>query len=65
MKQDTLDFVLKHYRTQRALARSLCVTEGSVSQSIKTGGFPPRQAINIETAMHTPLVKAKDLIKGE
>jgi DNA-binding transcriptional regulator YdaS (Cro superfamily) len=64
MKQESLEIVLKHYRTQRALARSLCVTEGSVSQSITTGGFPARQAIKIETAMGGH-VKAADLVKPE
>ncbi len=63
MKHETFELVLRHYGTQRALARSLCVTEGSVSQSIKACGFPPRQAIKIETAMHSPKVKAVDLIK--
>lgn len=60
MKQEVLQTILKHYGSQRALARSLCVTEGAVSQWIKAGWFPPAQAIRIERAMNG-VVKAVDV----
>ena len=61
MKNEILKAVLKHYGTQRKLARSLCVTEGAVSQWVKAGWFPAHQAIRIERAMIT--VKAMDLVE--
>jgi len=63
MKHEVITAVLKHYGSQRALARALCVTEGAVSQWVKAGWFPAQQAIRIERAMTT--VKALDLVQPD
>ena len=63
MEKEILTKVIKHYGSQRALARALCVTEGAVSQWVKTGWFPAHQAIRIERAMVT--VKAMDLVQPD
>ena len=60
MKKELMISVVKHYGSQRAMARSLCVTEGAVSQWVKAGYFPAAQAIRIEAATNG-MVKAVDL----
>ena len=62
MKNEHLQSVIKHYGSQRALARALCVTEGAVSHWFKDGCFPPAKAIVIEKATNGK-VKAVDLVK--
>lgn len=51
MNQDVLNRIIKHYGSQRNLARALCVTEGAVSQWVAAGWFPAAQAVRIERAM--------------
>ncbi len=60
MKKELIAVVIKHYGSQRAMARSLCVTEGAVSQWVKAGFFPAAQAIRIEAATNGR-IKAVDL----
>lgn len=61
MKHETIDMVIRHYGSQRNLARALCVTEGAVSQWVKAGAFPAAQAVKIERVF--PKVRAIDLTK--
>ena len=63
MKAEILQLVLKHYGSQRALARALCISEGAVSHWIKDGWFPADRAIQIERAIGSKKVKAVDLAK--
>ena len=61
MKQAMIAKVVKHYGSQRALARAMCVTEGAVSHWVKAGAVPPGSAYRIEIAMRGR-VKAVNLI---
>ena len=63
MKQAMIAKVIKHYGSQRALARAMCVTEGAVSHWLKAGAIPPGAATRIEIAMRGR-VKAVNLIAG-
>jgi DNA-binding transcriptional regulator YdaS (Cro superfamily) len=62
MKSELIAKVVKHYGSQRALARAMCVTEGAVSHWVKNGAIPSDRAIRIETAMRGR-VKAAQLVK--
>ena len=62
MKIEALERVIKHYGSQRNLARGLGVTDGAVSQWVAQGYFPPAQAIRIEIATG---IRAVALVKPE
>ena len=57
-----IQIVLKHYGSQRALARAMRVSEAAVSQWIKAGEIPAAKAIRVERAMGGK-IKAVDLVK--
>lgn len=63
MKKEIVAALLRHYGSQKALARALGVTQGSISQSIKAGWFPAGQAVRIERA--TIFIRALDLVKPD
>lgn len=63
-KTDAMWAVIKHYGSQRNLAKALNLTEGAVSQWFIAGYLPPAQAIRIEKAMGGH-VKAADLVKPD
>jgi DNA-binding transcriptional regulator YdaS (Cro superfamily) len=54
--------IIKHYGSQRKLAKALGVTEGSVSHWVKAGYFPPAQAIRIERSMGNSAFRAVYLV---
>lgn len=62
MNSKLLKIIIKHYGSQRKLARALCVTEGAVSHWVRDGYFPPGQAIRIERAMKNSSVRAVDMV---
>lgn len=62
METDYVAKVIKHYGSQRALARSLCVSDAAVSQWVKNGAIPSGAAVRVERAMRGK-VKAVDLVK--
>ena len=51
MRSELIAKVVKHYGSQKALARALCVTEGAVSHWVKAGAIPTGSAVKIERAM--------------
>ena len=62
MKLTPLQTVIKHYGSQRALARAMNVTEGAVSHWVKDGYVPAGSAARIERAMRGR-VKTVHLVK--
>ena len=62
MKSEALAKVTKHYGSQKALARAMCVSEPAVSHWFKEGAIPADKAIKIEVAMRGK-VKAAALVK--
>ena len=65
MNKEVLEAIMKHYGSQRALARAMCVTEAAVSHWIKDGWFPPAKAIKIESQMNNTSVLARMMVKPD
>jgi DNA-binding transcriptional regulator YdaS (Cro superfamily) len=65
MNKHLLDTIIKHYGSQRKLARALCVTEGAVSQWVNSGWFPAAQAIRIERSLGFKKVRATELVQPD
>lgn len=65
MNKDLMAMIIKHYGSQRNLARALCVTDGAVSQWIKSGWIPAIQAIRIERAIGSKKVRAVEMVQPE
>ena len=65
MDKELMSLILKHYGSQRALARAMCVTEGAVSHWVKDGWIPPANAIRIEVQMNNEAVKARFMVKPD
>jgi DNA-binding transcriptional regulator YdaS (Cro superfamily) len=65
MNNELMEMVIKHFGSQRKMARALIVTEGAVSQWIKSGWFPAAQAIRIERAIGSKKVRAVEMVQPE
>ena len=61
-KNMSLEKVIEHFGSQSALANTLGITQGAVSQWVSDGSIPPARAIEIEVITKGEF-KAVDLVQ--
>jgi len=61
-RKKLFEAIIKHFGSQRAMARALLVTESAVSQWVASLAIPPKSAIKIEKMIGSDKFRAVDMV---